>query len=230
MAEAAKGSRNMRHEATVQQAYDGSAGSYDDMISLRSWWAQLAVKLVWGFPDTAYSNRLLDGIPEEFSGTLLDAPVGTGALTAQKYRRLQDAHITGIDYSQNMLDIATGRFASLGINHVECKQADVGALPFEDGSFDKVLTMNGLHAFPNKDAALQELRRVLKLENRIIGCCYVRGEVRRTDWVVRYLYTPQGFFTPPYWTKGELEHLLQTLFTSVDVWTVGAIAGFTCVR
>ncbi|MBQ8526436.1 MAG: class I SAM-dependent methyltransferase [Clostridia bacterium] len=35
-------------------------------------------------------------------------------------------------------------------------------LPFENGSFDIVLSLNGFHAFPHKDSAYKETHRVLK--------------------------------------------------------------------
>jgi len=90
--------------------------------------------------------------------------------------------------------------------------------------------MNGLHAFPDKDAAFAELRRVLKPGGVFAGCCYVRGEVRRTDRVVRNIYTKRGFFTPPYWTTDGLETILSEYFADAEVWSVGAIAGFCCKK
>ena len=36
---------------------------------------------------------------------------------------------------------------------LEVMQGDIGKLPFEDGSFDLVLSLNGFHAFPDKEAA-----------------------------------------------------------------------------
>ena len=50
----------------------------------------------------------------------------------------------------------------LGLQNVSFRQGDVGALPFEDGSFDAVLSLNGFHAFPDKEAAYRETFRVLR--------------------------------------------------------------------
>ncbi len=50
----------------------------------------------------------------------------------------------------------------LGLKNVDFRQGDVGNMPFEDNSFDVVLSINGFHAFPDKDAAYRETFRVLK--------------------------------------------------------------------
>jgi len=218
----------MSDKTKIRQAYNKRAKSYDEMISLRKWWARLGVRFVWGLPDTAYSARVLDYISDDFTGALLDIPTGTGALTCEKYRRMPKAAVTCADYSENMLAVASERFRQLGIGNVTFKQADAGAMPFDDDTFDLALTMNGLHAFPDKDASFREIRRVLKTGGTLAGCCYVCGEARRTDWIVKNIYTPRGFFTPPYWTKSELKRILRGLFTDVELWTAGAIAGFKC--
>ena len=76
------------------------------------------------------------------------------------------------------------------------QQGDVGALSFGNSSFDIVLSLNGFHAFPDKEAAWREIFRVLRPGGVFCGCFYVRGQNRRTDWLIRRLYVPKGWFTP----------------------------------
>ena len=71
------------------------------------------------------------------------------------------------------------------------QQGDVGALPFGDGSFDIVLSLNGFHAFPDKEAAWREIFRVLRPGGTFCGCFYVRGQNRHTDRMIRRLYVPK---------------------------------------
>ena len=61
-------------KAKIQSAYDSIAKPYDDMMTLRSIWSRLLVRLVWGFSDTAYSEKVLAWVPDDFSGALLDIP------------------------------------------------------------------------------------------------------------------------------------------------------------
>ena len=103
-----------------------------------------------------------------------------------------------------------------------------GALPFGNSSFDIVLSLNGFHAFPDKEAAWREIFRVLRPGGIFCGCFYVTGQNRRTDWLIRRLYVPKGWFTPPFETAESLRHRLEEIFGPAKVRTVQSIASFAC--
>ena len=65
-------------------------------------------------------------------------------------------------------------------------------LPFPDESFDIVLSINGFHAFPDKEAAYSETFRVLKKGGTFCGCFYTEGRSKRTDWVTKHIFVPKG--------------------------------------
>lgn len=220
----------MNRQEEVRNGYKRGAKSYDSLLSTQKLWAKLACKLVWGFPDTAYTNKLLDCIPDDFGGKLLDIPVGTALFTAPKYQHMKNAQITCMDYSEDMMNFAQQRFQSAGINNVTCLQGDVGKLPFQDACFDVVLSMNGFHAFPDKEAAFRETWRVLKDGGSFIGSFYIKEEVKRTDWFINHIYVPKGYFTPPFQTKSNLEKKLHALYRSVEIWNIGSIACFQCEK
>ncbi len=221
---------SMERQEKIRKGYKRGAVKYDDLLGMKKWWARLGIKLIWGFGDTAYVPRLLEWIPEEFSGRLLDVPVGTGLFTATKYARMKRANITCLDYSADMMAIAERRFAGASITNVRFVQGDVGTLPFEDAVFDSVLSMNGFHAFSDKEAAFRETHRVLKQGGQFVGCFYVRGNVERTDFFINRFYVPNGYFTPPFLTQAELDAKLRSLYTEVQLYNVGAIAYFCCVK
>ena len=56
----------------------------------------------------------------------------------------------------------------------------------------------------------------------------VKGENHRTDWFINKLYTPKGFFTPPYETADSLHKRLAGMYAKATVETVEAMACFTC--
>ena len=161
---------------------------------------------------------------------MLEVPVGTGVLTMPIYKTLPDAAITCLDYSADMMASAQRRAANMGLNNIDFIQGDVGALPFNDESFDLVLSLNGFHAFPDKEAAYHEIFRVLKPSGIFCGCFYIKGENKRTDWFIEKLYTPKGFFTPPYETADSLKNKLNTMYHQVKLDTVEAMACFSCQK
>lgn len=224
-----------RHDE-IRQSYKtlgNIGGIYDGIITRSTLLGKLMDSLIWGL-DAPLAARWIDDalspIPADFSGSLLEVPVGTGVLTMPVYQNLPNAKITCVDYSADMMENAKKRADAMGVSHVSFAQGDVGALPFADESFDIVLSLNGFHAFPDKDAAFRETARVLKKGGIFCGCFYIKGEFRRTDWFVKHLYVPKGFFTPPFETKASLETRLRGLYTEVNVHTVQAEGIFGCRR
>ena len=116
----------------------------------------------------------------------------------------------------------------LKLNNVTFQQGDVGALPYADDTFDIVLSLNGFHAFPDKEAAYREVFRVLRPGGTFCGCFYVKGEHKRTDWFVRHVYEKTGFFTPPYETVSSLKNRLERMCAAVTLGNVKSMAWFIC--
>ncbi len=226
----------MTRKEQIKSAYrqlGGSAGFYDGIITCSTLPGRAVCGLIWNMDrekNTRYLEQALSGIPEDFKGRLLEVPVGTGVLTMPVYRELPDADITCLDYSEDMMDKARKRAAAAGIRNISFLQGDVGALPFEDESFDTVLSLNGFHAFPDKEAAYRETYRVLKKGGTFCGCFYIQGGCRRTDWFIRNFYVPKGFFTPPFETEDTLRRRLSGMYEKVTVSSVEGMGCFACIK
>lgn len=224
-----------RHDE-VKNAYKylgKEATFYDGMITCSTLPGKAVCKLVWNMnkeKNDHYLELALSGIPENFEGKLLEVPVGTGVLTMPVYQMLPGAGVTCLDYSLDMMERARQLAARRGLNNVRFLQGDVGKLPFADENFDLVLSLNGFHAFPDKEAAYQETFRVLKPGGVFCGCFYIQGENRRTDWFIDKVYTPKGFFTLPYETADSLRRRLAGMYQAVQVQTVESIACFICQK
>ena len=224
----------MGRKTEIQKAYQylgKEATFYDGMITCSTIPGKAVCKAVWNMgveENTRYLDLAMAGIPEDFSGKLLEVPVGTGVLTMPVYKTLPNADITCLDYSADMMKVAQHRAEKMGLSNVQFRQGDVGTLPFGANSFDLVLSLNGFHAFPDKEAAFQETFRVLKPGGTFCGCFYIAEQNKRTDWFIDHLYTPKGFFTPPFDTVTSLYKRLSKLYESVELQTVESMACFTC--
>ena len=224
----------MTRKEQIKSAYKltgGHASFYDGMMTYSTLAGKAICRIVWnmdGDKNLRYLEKALSGIPEDFSGKLLEVPVGTGVLTMPVYKDLPEAEITCLDYSAAMMETAQKRAEHAGINHITFVQGDVGALPFEDESFDIVLSLNGFHAFPDKEAAWRETYRVLKKGGTFCGCFYIQGGCKRTDWFIKKLYVPKGFFTPPFETKNSLRQRLTGMYEEVSVSSVEGMGCFRC--
>ena len=223
----------MERKDAIRDAYrlTGSSNFYDGMITCSTKKGKAVCRIVWGMDKAecdAYLADALSGIPDGFSGRLLEVPVGTGILTMPLYKTLPGADVTCLDYSPDMMAQAQEKARRMGIKNVAFRQGDVGALPFEDGSFDTVVSLNGFHAFPDKEAAYRETLRVLRPGGTFCGCFYVEGAYGRTDWMVKHIYQPAKFFTPPYETVDSLRTRLKRMYADVRMDNLKSIAWFVC--
>jgi SAM-dependent methyltransferase len=92
---------------------------------------------------------------------ILDVPCG-GGVALRGLEPGQGVEYVAADIAQAMLDRTMEAARERGVaEQVEPRIADVGDLPFEDGSFDLVVTFTGLHCFPDPARAVVEMARVL---------------------------------------------------------------------
>lgn len=193
----------------IQKSYRQTRNIYDDVLTRSKWWSRLYMDIFWdGIDDNEIAAKTLSYLPDDFSGKLLDVPVGTGVFTAGKYARMKQAEITCLDYSEDMLIQARERFEKVGIGNIQTVQGDVRALQFADESFDIVLSMNGIHVFPDKEKAWSEMNRVLKRGGSLVACLCIKGESRISDWLMHRILSRKGWFTPPFETFLSLKERL----------------------
>jgi ubiquinone/menaquinone biosynthesis C-methylase UbiE len=167
---------------------------------------KMQLRETWIAGDFGRIAKTTSGDAEEFIARLnlepgtrvLDIGCGSGNLAVPAAR--SGAIVTGIDIAPNLLEEAGHRAAAedLEIRFVE---GDAERLPFEDNSFDVVVSMFGAMFAPRTDRAITELFRV----------CRAGGLIAMANWTLQgfigqlykiagaYLPAPQNHLTPFLW-------------------------------
>ena len=219
----------------IQSAYRtiGSNSFYDEMMTHSSYLGSFVDYLVWGYSKAdsdLINGRVLSYIGENFNGKLLDVPVGTGVITMPFYSLITKADINCLDYSQEMLNQSKEKAEKLKLKNIKFQQGDVGNLPYEDNYFDVVLSMNGFHAFADKEKAFKETYRVLKEGGKFCGCFYIKGQSWKTDFIINNIYVKKGYFTPPFETLETLKKRLEKMYKKVEISNVKSLVSFNCIK
>ncbi len=114
-------------------------------------------------PEKAFKSALLSQASIAPAHRVLDFGCGTGTLTLMAQAAVPEAQVMGVDVDEGALTIARSKAASEN-SAVTFLKISSGLLPFEDGSFDLVLSCLVFHHLrrDEKVAALAECRRVLR--------------------------------------------------------------------
>jgi ubiquinone/menaquinone biosynthesis C-methylase UbiE len=191
---------------SVSKSYDSVSSYYDVLLSNNTTFARIYNKIVWGIKDIDYVNKVLSFIPSTDNKIILDIPVGSGLFTSDFYKKMRNSTIIACDYSMGMIKKAKERYEINGLSNVLYLRCDIAQMPVETNKIDVLLTMNGFHAFSNKDKALSEIVRVIKPQGTIAGCFYIKKQRILTDLVINTLYKWQGSFSAPFYTKDEIRN------------------------
>jgi 2-polyprenyl-3-methyl-5-hydroxy-6-metoxy-1,4-benzoquinol methylase len=107
-------------------------------------------------------GALLDAAQLDEATRILDLGCGTGSLVMMLKERHPAASVSAIDPDPNALAIARAKAERAHV-HVDFERAFADALPYRDGTFDRVLSSLMLHHLTDaeKDSALREVFRVL---------------------------------------------------------------------
>src|SRR5262245_51412050 len=135
--------------------------------------------------DVRYRHYDYSEIKAGLAAFLGDAPIGAvlevGCGTGYWLRALagRASLVAGVDASGEMIARAKGSGAAL-------VQARAEALPWADASFDRVVVINALHHFTNRDAFFGEARRVLKPGGGLFVVGLDPHAGRDTWWIYDY--------------------------------------------
>jgi SAM-dependent methyltransferase len=137
---------------------------------------------MWMAGDFGQIARHIEAGAEEFIARLapqpgervLDVACGSGNLAIPAARR--GAIVTGVDIATNLLEQARARAAAENLT-IQFDEGDAEKLPYDDATFDTVVTMFGAMFAPRPELVAAELTRV----------CRPGGRIAMANW------TPEGF-------------------------------------
>jgi ubiquinone/menaquinone biosynthesis C-methylase UbiE len=119
-----------------------------------------AVTAIW-------AAELVERASVRLGERVLDVACGTGVVARLAAERVGDGGcVAGLDINPGMLAVARSLPAVVGAP-IAWHEGSVLALPFSDAAFDLVLCQLGLQFFPDRPAALDEMRRVLVPGGRV---------------------------------------------------------------
>ncbi len=139
----------------------------------------------WKAKSAAMGRDVTDGLVEYAQPRLgmkvLDLASGTGEPAISLAPRVgSDGHVTALDLSSELLQIASERAQQRGLTNLSARQADAQQLPFPDRSFDLVTSRFGVMFFQDCEQALREVHRVLKPGSR--ACFLAWGPFEQPYW------------------------------------------------
>lgn len=229
----------------VRDMFDAIAPAYDFMnramtLGIDRWWRRVAV------------NRVKRHLRNVATPSLLDVATGTGDFALLLHDRLSPVHITGIDLSQGMLDVAMRKVTDKGLSgDITFEQGDCLSLPYRDGLFDAVTVAFGVRNFEHLDIGYSQMHRVLRTggmlcvlelstpQNRLIRWFYDLYTLHIIPWMgtlksgdkSAYRYLPQSIAAVP---QGQemLQLMRQAGFTrcQASTLTLGTCTVYTAIK
>jgi SAM-dependent methyltransferase len=175
-----------------------------------------------------WAELLLDTVQLRNGQTVLDVACGPGTVTRLAAQRVGlSGRVTGCDLSPAMLEIARAKKspdASAPIEYVECAAE---SLRVPDNAYDLVTCQQGLQFFPDRPAALAEMRRALRPGGQLgiatwcaIGDCPPFAALARALGWVLGAESADAYESGP-WGFSDADSLVQLVidcgFTEVEV-------------
>lgn len=120
--------------------------------------------------DRYWRRFAVSRLPQKQAARFLDVATGTGDVAVEIInQRGPDARITGIDFSEGMLDLGKKKISDLGYQkQVDLRHGDVTSLDFEDELFDAAIIAFGIRNVPDYKKGIKEMARVVKKGGRVV--------------------------------------------------------------
>ena len=142
------------------------------------------------------ATGLIEGLGIADGQDLLDVACGTGNASIPAAKA--GANVTGLDLTPKLLEIAERRSADAGVE-ISFVEGDAENLPFDAGSFDRVVSVFGVMFVPDQQRGADELVRVARPGARIGICAWSPEGLNGRMFAVMgaHMPPPDPDFSPP---------------------------------
>lgn len=149
--------KSMKEPSFIKELFNGISKNYDKLNDIMSFGLHRRIK-------KDIINQIKPFTIHYSPFTVADLCTGTGDIAGILKENFPNSKIIGLDFSQNMLKIASKKHPD-----IEFVQGDCTQLPFEDESFDVCTISFGLRNIPDMEKAVSEIYRVLKKDGVFIN-------------------------------------------------------------
>ena len=165
----------MSHSHTDCAKPQSTWGSSYRLIASEKWKAKSAVM------GGAVTEAIVDYAAPQLGMNVLDLASGTGEPAISIALRVgATGHVTALDLSSELLNIAESRARERGLANFTTQEADAHSLPFAEETFDLATSRFGIMFFRDVDLTLGELLRVLRSNAR--ACFVAWGPFEQPYW------------------------------------------------
>ncbi len=128
-----------------------------------------------------WGEVLIDIATPQSGETVLDLACGPGTVARQIAEQgLDVGSLHGLDSSAPMLSVAREKSAAAGFD-IDWTEGVCESLPYEDNTFDLVISQQGLQFFQDREKSAREIYRVLKPGGRLVANTWL-GTDYHTLW------------------------------------------------
>lgn len=124
------------------------------------------------------------------TGVILDAGCGAGEVCIELAHGFPKAKIVGIDLGEPVLNLARELAQKEGVEkQITFKKGDVTKIPFENDSFNVVVSINVFHILDDPVQMLNEIERVLAPDGQLLILCIRRSWIGYILPIFKTAYT-----------------------------------------
>ena len=160
----------------VEEMFDNIAPTYDRLNHIMS----LNIDRIW-------RRRVMRIIRRAKPQRIMDVATGTGDLAIAMARKVNEAHILGVDLSEEMLSEARKKIQKQGLEkRISIEKGDAESLTMVvSESVDAATVAFGVRNFENIERGLSEIYRTLRPGGKLVVLEFSMPKNRLVRWVYR---------------------------------------------